>query len=201
MLNNNTFLEDNKTDSFNRKENKMTKYSIPEKRVLKKLGIKDFRYMTKDKIVKFVSMLPYMDVEVAKKALEQFPEFEELASGIVNCFKEIVDEAWEAHKISQTAFCEACKTIIESLQKDLEDENMAYEKREQTINKMIEVASMIGEKNSEDKRMVLKLVGGLGTVIFIIVGAAASIIGVNSQARFENDQDRLNNPDYQYNYM
>lgn len=44
--------------------------SLTEKQVLRKLGISDFRHMTKDKVVRFVSMLPYMDPEVAKKALE-----------------------------------------------------------------------------------------------------------------------------------
>ena len=32
------------------------KYTISEKKVLKKLGISDFRHMTKDKIVKFANM-------------------------------------------------------------------------------------------------------------------------------------------------
>lgn len=49
------------------------RYNLSEKKVLKKLGIEDFRHMTKDKIVQFASMLPQMDPEVAKKALEQFP--------------------------------------------------------------------------------------------------------------------------------
>ena len=56
------------------------KRTISEQKVLKKLGISDFRHMTKDKIVTFASMLPYMDPEVAKKALDQFPSFKELAS-------------------------------------------------------------------------------------------------------------------------
>ena len=58
--------------------------TISEKKVLKKLGITDFRHMTKDKVVKLASMLPYMDPEVAKKALEQFPAFKDLASDLVS---------------------------------------------------------------------------------------------------------------------
>ena len=45
------------------------KRTIKEKKVLKKLGIPDFRHMTKDKIIKFATMLPYMDPLVAKAAL------------------------------------------------------------------------------------------------------------------------------------
>ena len=37
--------------------------------------VKQRRYRTKDKVIKMASMLDKMDPEVAKKALEQFPEF------------------------------------------------------------------------------------------------------------------------------
>ena len=56
--------------------------SLTEAKVLTKLGIPDFRHLTKDKVVSFVSMLPHMDPEVAKKALEQFPEFSSTALSI-----------------------------------------------------------------------------------------------------------------------
>lgn len=48
---------------------------MSEEKVLKKLDIADFRHLTKDKVIKMASMLDKMDPEVAKKALEQFPEF------------------------------------------------------------------------------------------------------------------------------
>ena len=71
------------------------KYTLSEKKVLKKLGIKDFRHMTKDKVVSFASMLPYMNPEVAKKALEQFPSFKDLAGDMVIEYKAIVNAAFE----------------------------------------------------------------------------------------------------------
>ena len=42
---------------------------LSEKKVLKKLGIDDFRHMTKNKVIKLVSMLDRVDPEVAKKAI------------------------------------------------------------------------------------------------------------------------------------
>ena len=58
--------------------------TLTEQKVLKKLGIPDFRHMTKDKVVRFASMLPKMNPEVAKKALEQFPEFAASTKEIVS---------------------------------------------------------------------------------------------------------------------
>ena len=56
--------------------------TLTEQKVLRKLGIQDFRHMTKEKVTGFVSMLPRMDPEVAKKALEQFPDFTKTAIAI-----------------------------------------------------------------------------------------------------------------------
>lgn len=45
-----------------------------EQRVLKKLGIQDFRHLTKDKVITMASMLDKMDPEVAKKSNRAIPE-------------------------------------------------------------------------------------------------------------------------------
>lgn len=44
--------------------------TLNEKQVLKKLDIPDFRHLSKENVMKFATMLPHMDPEVAKKALE-----------------------------------------------------------------------------------------------------------------------------------
>ena len=100
------------------------KYTLSEKKVLKKLGIPDFRHMTKDKVMSFATMLPYMDPEVAKKALEQFPSFKDLAGDMVTQYKAIVDKAFEENRISQQTFYDACNSIIQSLQEELRDEHI-----------------------------------------------------------------------------
>ena len=41
--------------------------TLTEIQVLDKMGIPDFRHMTKDKVMSFATMLPQMDPEVAKK--------------------------------------------------------------------------------------------------------------------------------------
>lgn len=41
--------------------------TLTEKKVLKKLGIDDFRHLTKEKVITMATMLDKMDPEVAKK--------------------------------------------------------------------------------------------------------------------------------------
>lgn len=169
------------------------KYTLSEKMVLKKLGIPDFRHMTKDKVMSFATMLPYMDPEVAKKALEQFPSFKDLAGDMVTQYKTIVDKAFEENRISQQAFYDACNSIIQSLQEELRDDHIDSEERDRIENKMIKVASMIGEKDRENKGMILKTLGGVAVFFVAILGGAAALLGSNTH--FSNGGNQLADSD------
>ena len=56
---------------------------LTEQQVLKKLKIEDFRHLTKDKVIAMASMLDKMDPEVAKKSLEQFPDFSKTMKAVL----------------------------------------------------------------------------------------------------------------------
>ena len=57
------------------KQNKLPKRYVSETSVKKALKIDNFRNLSKDKIMQFVSMIPYIDKEVAIAIINQFPEF------------------------------------------------------------------------------------------------------------------------------
>ena len=62
---------------------------LTEKQVLKKLGIPNFLHLSKDSCIKFVSMLPNMENEVATKMLDQFPNFADTSREVMNDYKSI----------------------------------------------------------------------------------------------------------------
>lgn len=163
------------------------KRTLTEQKVLKKLGISDFRHMTKDKIVKFASMLPYMDPEVAKKALDQFPAFKELVSQLVVEYKAIVEKVLAENTASQDTFYTACNSILESLQRELQSDDLTQEEKDRIENKMLEVAKLIGEKDSANKRFLVKVIAIASFAVVGIVGTAASLLGSNSQASGMDD--------------
>ena len=168
------------------------KRTLSEQKVLKKLGITDFRHMTKDKVVKFASMLPFMDPEVAKKALEQFPAFKDLASDLVGQYKIVIDKALEGNEANQNAFCEACNNIILSLQNELDNDNLTSEDRDRIENKMIQVAGMLGENDEKNKNFLLKVLGIMAATVVFVGGAAAAILGSNAQISKSDDSDDYN---------
>ena len=49
-------------------------------------------HLTKDKVIKMASMLDKMDPEVAKKALEQFPEFANTTKEMLTEYKVSLDK-------------------------------------------------------------------------------------------------------------
>ena len=65
---------------------------LTEQKVLKKLNIEDFRHLTKDKVITMASMLDKMDPEVAKKALEQFPQFSNVVKEMLIGYKDTLEK-------------------------------------------------------------------------------------------------------------
>lgn len=52
----------------------MADYSLAEQKVLKELGVPDFKHITKDNIVMLRTSLDKCDPEVAKAIIAQIPE-------------------------------------------------------------------------------------------------------------------------------
>lgn len=171
--------------------------TLTEQKVLKKLGIPDFRHMTKDKIIRFATMMPKMDPEVAKKALEQFPEFANTAKEIVGYYKDIIDKGFDKNSESVNSFYLTCDAIVETLKEQLQDETLTFDEKQIIIDKMIELARMKGEKDTEDKQFITGMVKTAGNVVIGVVVAAAAVLGVQTQmgkleASNENEEDDLN---------
>lgn len=164
------------------------KRMLTEKQVLKKLDIPDFRHLSKDKVMKFASMLPNMDPEVAKKALEQFPEFANTAKEMLVDYKLILEKGMESNEKSIVSCYDASKLIIDSLQKELEDEELEFEERKYIIDKMLEVSKMMNEKDTENKKFILGLSMIAGAVVTGVIGVAASVLGSNSQIELADDE-------------
>lgn len=160
---------------------------LTEQKVLKKLDIQDFRYLTKDKVVTMASMLDKMDPEVAKKALEQFPDFSKTIKEIVVGYKDTLDKGLESNKESVQSYYDLCKSIITTLQKQLEDENLVFEDRKYIIDKMLEVSQMMGEKDSENKKFIAIMATVSGIAISVVAGVLVSALG--GDTKFEiNDK-------------
>ncbi len=155
---------------------------LTEKQVLEVLDIPDFRHMTKDKVMEFASMLSDMQPEVAMKALEQFPEFSKTILQLATDYKATIDKGLESNSESMVACSNILQSIIDSLQKQIDKEDIPFEERKYYIDKMFEAYQMQSQKDSENKDFIKKvfaIAGGaalaLGSLALVALGAKADI--------------------------
>ncbi len=160
---------------------------LSEKKVLKKLGISDFRHLTKAKVIDLASMLDKMDPEVAKKALEQFPNFAATTKEILVEYKDLLDKGMAANQESVKAYYYVCNSIIESLRKQLESDDLSFDERKYIIEQMKEVADRMDTKDSENKRFILAqwamgAAAALGSVALLVTA-------LGGKTRIEDNSD------------
>ena len=166
----------------------MSKY-LTEQKVLRKLGIPDFRHLTKDKVIKMAAMLDKMDPEVAKKALEQFPEFTSTAKEILIHYKDTLDKSLVQNHDSVQKYYDTCNSIIESLKKQLDTANQSFEERKYIIDQMLYIANMMKEKDSENKKFLFAMAMGALTTAGAVVLALGTVLGASTTDHDNNLPD------------
>jgi len=154
---------------------------MTEEKVLKKLNIVDFRHLTKEKVVKMASMLDKMDPEVAKKALEQFPDFAKTTKELLSDYKYVLDKGLESNNESVKKCYDKYNTIIDVLKKELESENLSFEERKYIIEQMKVIAEKIDKKDTENKKFVFGMTLLSTAVVAGAISVFASILGGSTQ--------------------
>lgn len=153
--------------------------ALSEVQVLKKLNIEDFRHLTKDKVMTMVTMLDRMDPEVAKKALEQFPEFAGTMKHMLSEYKQLLESGLKENAEETKSFCESCDAIISSCQKLLNKEELTFDEKRYILDQMIVVAKIKGDKNTEDKRFINTMWCCGVVALGIAIGALVTTLGGN----------------------
>ena len=151
-----------------------------EKQVLKMLKIKDFRHLSKEKVMEFASMLPYIDPEIAKGIIAQFPEFANMSTQILKEYSATVDKALKEGAKGSEAFYKTCDKMIDSLQKKLDKENLSEKEMDHIIDKMIEIANMIEAKSEKDKNFILKIVKSFFSLALMFLAGALALLGIKT---------------------
>ncbi|WP_234532931.1 hypothetical protein [Streptomyces shenzhenensis] len=144
-----------------------------EDEIKRALGIDSWRHLSKDKMVRFVAMMPDMGTEVALKIVEQFPAFKEFAQNVVDAIKKSHESTLSANKESQEHVHRAYQDLRETLKRELDKDDLTWEQKRELIEKMQEAVREESQKDSENKNF---LDGALKKVM--LVGGAALALGV-----------------------
>ena len=152
---------------------------MSEQSVKDALGITDWRSLSKDKLMNFVSVLPQVDSEVAMKIIDQFPEVAKTSQEMVNCMKETCNTVLLENKNSSDQSMKAYQHILEDLSELLKKDNITTDDKKYFIEKMMQIADKISDKDKENKAFWGKLLNTLGGVALGTLVIGASILGAN----------------------
>ena len=162
--------------------------TLTEQKVLRRLGIDDFRHLTKDKVISMATMLDKMDPEVAKKALEQFPELSKVSKEMLIEYKDTLDKGLETNRESVQSFYEVCNSNVNALQNMLENEDLSFEHKKYIIDKLLEISKMMGEKDTENKKFITTMAVVGAVALGIATMALSSALGSNTKIQ-EGDEE------------
>jgi len=144
-----------------------------EDEIKQALGIDSWRHLSKDKMIRFVAMMPDMGTEVALKIVEQFPAFKDFAQNVVDAMKKSHESTLSANQQSQEHVHRAFQDLRDTLKSELDKGDLTWEQRLIIIEKIQEAVREESQKDSENKRF---LDGALKKVL--VLGTAAVALGV-----------------------
>ena len=138
----------------------LTKRYVSEDAVKRALKIDSFRNLSKDKVMQFASMIPYMDKEVAIAIINQFPVYAD--------FGKIVSREFGRGK---------------GRTKRMEKEEISDQERQSITVDMISVADKIAEADLNNKKFLDKMSSKVLIFMGVAVAAVGAGIGINSAYR------------------
>ena len=154
---------------------------ISEKKALKMLKANSFREISKDKILDFMSIIPDMDKEVAKKALDQFPHFISGTSKVLQEYKETMQKSMESEDKGFEAVIKGYQTTIDALDRMLQENDLTFEKKMRIVEEMNKLGDKMSLENDKRRNFHSGGLNSLASLCMIIIVIAASILGVKGK--------------------
>lgn len=164
---------------------KKKKNYMSEDEVKNVLDIKDFRSLSKEKIMEFISIIPKVDKEVAMSIINQFPNYADMAKDMVGGMLHLCDDALQDAKAGRKDVIESYRVVLESLKEELSKGDLTPAERKRITDDMIVVAEKIDAVNDKHHiflKDMFKNVGGT------ILGVA--VLGIAILGAMDNNKDK-----------
>ena len=167
-----------------------------EEAVKRALNIDSFRNLSKEKIMQFASMIPYMNPEVAIAVINQFPVFADFGKAAISHYMQISNAILESNNESQAAVIKGYQTILDALSVRIGKEDISEEERKSITEDMISVADKIAEADQKNKKFLLKLGGyilagvlGVGALVGGAIGVSSMFGGTDELPQLDDDSN------------
>lgn len=134
-------------------------------------------------------MTSKMDPEVAKAAINQFPDFASLVKGSLVDYKEILMKTLSQDSEADQRvflFYDSVRSAIENV---LYGEDLQFEQKKWCIEQLQELANQFSAQEHANKRHRFEIIASASAAILGAFGIAASLLGGSSQI---TDKDNSN---------
>lgn len=158
----------------------LKKRYISEEAVKKALKIDSFRNLSKDKMMQFASMIPYMDKDVALAIIAQFPEYVGFAKVAIETYKICCQNILEQNSQTSAAVINGYQTILDGLSKRLQIADISEQERKSITEDMMACAKEIAIQDEKNKKFLLKMTRNHRLFLFGIVAMVGAAIGISS---------------------
>lgn len=165
--------------------------TLSEQKVLKQLKIEDFRHLSKDTVMRFASSIQKMDPEVAKKALEQFPNFAAAVKDGVIQYRAFAENVIKSGDKDHDKLMEMIDAENLQLIKMLDEEELTLDEKFRIMDRLDKLQNKVAEANKEMRMYRLKVAGGLFTVISVGFLSLATVLGGNSEVTKAGNNDDI----------
>ena len=148
-----------------------------EAELKKALEIDTWKNLSREKMIKFVAMMPDMDKELALKVVEQFPDFKRFVSDALDVIEKRHESTLSHNKQSQESFYQGMREIREILKRELEKEDLNWDQQKYILDMIMETGKLEFAKDSENKRFLDSLFGKVTLVTAAAITVGAAVLG------------------------
>ncbi|QNP63626.1 hypothetical protein [Streptomyces genisteinicus] len=160
-----------------------------EEQIKKALGIDSWRHLSKDKMVRFVAMMPDMSTEVALRIVEQFPAFKDFAKNAVDMMQKQHESTLAANDRSQEHVHQAFREIREILARELDKGDLTWEQRTYLIEQIQKTGRDQSEKDTESKKFLDTTLGKSLAGVGALAALAVAFVGGRVLAEGNGDSE------------
>ncbi|MFJ8049255.1 hypothetical protein [Streptomyces luteogriseus] len=148
-----------------------------EDEVKQELGIETWRHLSKDKMMKFVAMMPDMGTEVALKIVEQFPTFKDFAKDALDAITTAHESTLSANTQSQEHVYQALQEEREILRSEINRDDLSREERVEILKQIQENSKMAFQNDSENKKFLSGALNKKLGFVFAVAALAVAFVG------------------------
>ncbi|MDR1641495.1 MAG: hypothetical protein LBT59_17520 [Clostridiales bacterium] len=168
----------NMQSDFQTREGVKMGYELSEEDVKKVLDIESFRHLSKAKVIGFISQIPGMNTDLAKKIIDRIPDFVDFLANMVESLKSTSESVLRANSESQKSADEMDQQILNCFEKQLEKADTP-EERSSIYDKMLTVSARKSARDTENKSFLKNITKINSSIIGTSIVLTAAILGVN----------------------